>query len=393
MGGLTFLQVKNAKPGRHADGKGLYLLVGPTACKSWVLRVQVGGKRRDYGLGSLDSLSITQARDRAREWRAIAKAGRNPSKDFKAAQVVVPTFEEAARHYHEETKGSWKNAKHADQWINTLTSYAFPLIGKLPVDAIDAPEIESVLVPIWLSKAETARRVRQRIGTVLDYSKAKGWRPTDAPMRNVNTLLKALKQPRRGNFAAMPYKDVPAFMSKLSDGDQSMGRLALRFLILTAARSGEVRGTIWSEVDLENALWTVPAERMKMGEEHQVPLCSGALAILEEAKRHSTGKPGAVIFPGLKRQPLSDMTLSKVLRSNGGGAYTVHGFRSAFRDWCAETGINNDWAESALAHTVPNRVEAAYRRTKFLDQRKELMDRWGTYCIGSEKSYPQPDAG
>jgi integrase len=304
--------------------------------------------------------------------------------------VVVPTFEEAARHYHEETKGSWKNPKHADQWINTLTSYAFPLIGKLPVDAVDAREIEAVLVPIWLSKAETARRVRQRIGTVLDYSKAKGWRPTDAPMRNVNTLLKALKQPRKGSFAAMPYKDVPAFMAKLAGGDQSMGRLALRFLVLTAARSGEVRGATWSEVDFENALWTVPAERMKMGEEHQVPLCSRALAILEEVKRQSTGKPDAVIFPGLKRQPLSDMTLSKVLKSNGGGAYTVHGFRSAFRDWCAETGINNDWAESALAHTVPNRVEAAYRRTKFLDQRRDLMNWWGTFCIGGEKTYPQP---
>lgn len=381
MGELTYLQVKNAKPGRHADGKGLYLLVGPTGCKSWVLRVQVGGKRTDYGLGSLDRLSITQARDRAREWRAIAKAGRNPSEEYKRANVVVPTFESAARQYHEATKGSWKNPKHADQWINTLISYAFPEIGNLSVDAIDASAIKTVLDPIWVTKAETARRVRQRIGTVLDYAKAKGWRATDAPMRNLNTLLRALKQPRKGNFAAMPYKDVPAFMAKLEDGDQSMGRLALRFLILTAARSGEVRGATWSEIDFEQALWTVPAERMKMGEEHQVPLSSAAVAILEEAKTHFTGKPDAVIFPGLKRQPLSDMTLSKVLKTNGGEAYTVHGFRSAFRDWCAETGINNDWAESALAHSIPNRVEAAYRRTKFLEQRRGLMSNWTDYAI------------
>lgn len=209
------------------------------------------------------------------------------------------------------------------------------------------------------------------------------------PYADLNTLLKALKQPRKGNFAAMPYKHVPAFMAKLEDGDQFMGRLALRFLILTAARSGEVRGATWSEIDFEQALWTVPAERMKMGEEHQVPLSSAAVAILEEAKAHFTGKPDAVIFPGLKRQPLSDMTLSKVLKTNGGEAYTVHGFRSAFRDWCAETGINNDWAESALAHSVPNRIEAAYRRTKFLDQRTNLMWAWSTFCAGNRKSYPQ----
>jgi integrase len=380
VGELTFLQVKNAKPGRLADGKGLYLLVGPTGCKSWVLRVQVAGKRRDYGLGSLDSLSITQARDRAKEWRALAKAGRDPSMDFKRATAIVLTFEEAARHFHKETKGSWKNPKHADQWINTLESYAFPSIGKLTVDAVDASEIQSLLIPIWQTKGETARRVRQRIATVLDYAKAKGWRPTDAPMRAVNTLLKALKQPRKGNFAAMPYKDVPGFMAKLSDSDKSVGRLALRFLVLTAARSGEVRGATWCEINLDAALWTVLAERMKMKEEHQVPLSPAALGILKEVMAHSDGKPDAVVFPGLKRQPLSDMTLSKVLKGHGGEAYTVHGFRSAFRDWCAETGVNNNLAESALAHAVTNRVEAAYRRTKFLDQRVGLMNEWARFC-------------
>lgn len=376
---LTALHIKNAKPGRYADGKGLYLLASPTGGKSWVLRIQVAGKRRDYGLGSLDLVSLSEAREKAVEWRKVAKAGRNPSEEAKRLNAVMPTFEEAARAYHDSTKGSWKSGKHTDQWLNTLASYAFPLIGKLSVDRIDAAEIQSVLIPIWQSKPETARRVRQRIGTVLDYSKAIGWRQHDAPMRAVNTLLKAIKQPKRGNFAAMHYREVPTFMAKLAAGGPTPGRLALQFLILTAARSGEVRGARWNEIDEDAALWTVPAERMKMGHEHRVPLSPSALAILKEAKQHSACKPDALLFAGLKRQPLSDMTLSKVLKDNGGQGFTVHGFRSAFRDWCAESGVNNDWAEAALAHTVSNRVEAAYRRTKFLDQRKGLMDSWGEF--------------
>lgn len=292
----------------------------------------------------------------------------------------MPTFKEAAEAYHESRKASWKSGKHADQWINTLRTYAYPVLGKLTVDRIDAPEIQSVLIPIWQSKAETAVRVRQRIATVLDHCKAMGWRDIEAPMRAVNTLLKGLKQPKKGNFAAMPYKEVPAFMAKLEAKQPTAGGLALQFLILTAARSGEVRGATWSEIDFERALWTIPAERMKMGRAHQVPLPPGAMAVLKAAKGELLIQPDRIIFAGLKRQPLSDMTLSKALKSNGGDGYTVHGFRSSFRDWCAESGFNNDWAESALAHSVPNRVEAAYRRTKFLDQRRGLMTEWSEFC-------------
>lgn len=384
MGKLAPFQVMNAKPGRHPDGDGLYLLVSPTGTKSWVLRVQVDGKRRDFGLGAFGlkgkGITLSEAREEAAKWRKVAKAGGNPSVDRKRERAQGKTFKEAALDFHASTKRSWKNAKHADQWINTLKTYVFPKIGNIAADKIEAADIQNVLLPIWQSKAETARRVRQRIGTVLDYCQAKGWRQNDAPMRAVNTLMKAHKQPRKGNFPAMPYRDVPAFIGKLAAGNQTAGRMALQFAILTASRSGEVRGATWGEVDLDNALWTIPGDRMKMGEEHVVPLSSAAKAILTQAAAFFPTRADSLIFPGLKRNALSDMTLSKALRANGGADYTVHGFRSSFRDWCAECGFSNDWAEAALAHSVPNRVEAAYRRTKFLEQRVSLMAEWADYC-------------
>jgi len=380
---LTALQTKNAKPGRHADGNGLYLLVSPAGSKSWVLRIQVDGRRRDFGLGALKEVSLAEAREKAQEWRKLAKEGHNPSAEARRQKASQTTFEDAARTFYEERKGSWKSAKHGQQWINTLEAYAFPALGKLSVDRIDADDIAQVLLPIWQSKAETARRVRQRIGSVLDYSKAKGWRQTEAPMRAVNTLLRGIRQPKAKSFAAMPYKDVPAFMARLGQGSATLGRLALQFLILTAARSGEVRGAVWGEIDEDRRLWTIPANRMKMDQEHQVPLTEVALAILRQAKAHSLLRPGDLVFPGQRHRPLSDMTLGKVLKSNGGEGFTVHGFRSSFRDWAAEEGYSNDWAEAALAHTVTNRVEAAYRRTKFLRQREDLMANWAIFCTSS----------
>lgn len=379
MAKLTQFAIKHASPGRHSDGNGLYLLVSPTGTKSWVLRIQVDGRRRDFGLGSLSLVGLHEAREKALKWRRLAKDGIDPSVETKGQKSTVPTFEDAALTYHESVRSSWKNPKHRSQWINTLRTYAFPVIGKLPVDQIDAAEIKTTLIPIWQSKAETARRVRQRIRAVLDYSCAMGWRGSDAPMRAVNTLLKPLKQPKRGHFAAMPITEVPPFVERLEASRPSAGRLALMFLILTAARSGEVRGARWSEIDRKRSLWIVPAERMKMGREHIVPLSSQALKILEKAEPLASNDDG-LIFPGLRRRPLSDMTLGKVLKDNGGTGLTVHGFRSTFRDWAAETGYNNDWAEAALAHAVSNRVEAAYRRTQFVDQRKAMMQKWADYC-------------
>jgi integrase len=382
---LSAIGIRNAKPGRHADGKGLYLLVKPSGSKSWVLRVQVGGRRRDYGLGSLDLVSLTEARDRALEYRKAAKSGLDPSLERRKAQQSIPTFEEAARQYHEAVKGSWRNGKHADQWLSTLKAHAFPTIGATRVDHIDAPIIQSVLLPIWLTLPETARRVRQRITSVLDFSHGQGWRATETPRNAINTLMKRIKQPRRGGgFAAMPYADLPAFMGALRADSPTVGRLALQFLVLTAARSGEVRGARWDEIDLDKAQWNIPAARMKAGEAHSVPLTAAAVEVLQKVREVTTVRHGQPIFPGLKGQPLSDATLAKVLRVAGGRAYTVHGMRSAFRDWLAEqTAFPGDWAEAALAHTLPNKVEAAYKRTKFLEQRRKLMAAWADYLAMS----------
>lgn len=285
---------------------------------------------------------------------------------------------------HGEHEKAWKNGKHQKQWIATLTTYAFPKIGDLTVDKIEGPAIREVLIPIWLSKPETARRVRQRIGTVLDWACAKGFRATEAPMRSLSKGLP--RQPKKdGHFAAMPYADVPAFVEKLGERE-SVGRLALEALILTATRSGEFRGATRAELDLEAALWTIPAARMKMGKVHVVPLSQPAVAVFERAQRYKA-RISDLVFPGQDvKKPLSDMTLLKILRDME-LMVTVHGFRSAFRDWVAEqTDYSGEVAEAALAHTVSNKVEAAYRRTDFLDKRRLLMRDWAAFC----KRVPAP---
>lgn len=383
MAKLTAIEVKNAKAGRHCDGKDLYLLVKPSGAKSWVLRIQVDGKRRDYGLGPVDIVSLQEAREKALEGRKLAKAGLDPSLEWKKAREVMPTFEQAARRYYETVKNGWRNGKHVAQWLSTLETYAFPQIGRRPVDQIDAAAIQSVLLSIWLEKPETARRVKQRIGAVLDFAHGQGWRPTEAPMRAISKGL-----PRQGgkvrHLAAMPYAEVPAFMNEIALLSPTAGRLALQFAVLTAARSGEVRGASWKEIDWDRAQWNIPADRMKAGEAHSIPLSKAALRILKQAQDLPQDERTDLVFPGLRGQPLSDMTLTKALKAAVGAGQTVHGFRSTFRDWVAEqTKFPGDWAEAALAHTLPNKVEAAYRRTKFLDQRRKLMDAWASYVSGS----------
>jgi integrase len=384
MGQLTALQIKNAKPGRYADGHGLYLLVKPTGTKSWILRVQVEGRRRDYGLGPLHLLSLSEAREKALDGLKLAKAGLDPSVEWKRSTRSVPTFEEAARRYHDQTLQGWKNPKHGAQWLATMEKYAFPFIGNLRVDRTDAGDIAAALIPIWLEVPETARRVRQRIATVLNNARAQGWRSTEAPMHAVKSLLGGLRQPKKGNFPAMPYHLLPLFMQKLVDQDSSTGRLALRFLILTAARSGEVRGATFAEVDPAQLQWNVPAERMKSREPHSVPLSATAMRIVEEASRFGAASRNGLLFPGLRGKPMSDMTLAKAFKAAGGEGYTVHGLRSSFRDWAAEqTSYPGEIAEAALAHTQANRVEAAYRRTKYLEQRRKLMADWETFLLSA----------
>lgn len=344
-----------------------------------------GRKAPRLGLGSVDVLSLVEAREKAAEGRKLAKAGHDPSFEWRKARETIPTFKQVACRYHDIVKSGWKNGKHRAQWLATLEQHAFPLIGGTRVDLVDATAVQSVLLPIWLKVPETARRVRQRIGAVLDFAHGQGWRAAEAPMRAVSKGLP--RQPRKdGHFAAMPYSHVPVLMAKLQATEPSVGRLALQLTILTAARSGEVRGAVWEEFDLDAAVWVIPGGRTKAGQEHHIPLSKPAINILREVQGLITGPPGEPVFPGVRRKPLSDATMAKALRVAGGADYTVHGFRSAFRDWVAEMmpTVPGDVAESALAHSIPNRTEAAYRRAKYFDQRKSLMAAWADYLGGKD---------
>ncbi len=374
---------KEKKPGRYADGGGLYLHVRPEGSRAWVLRVQVNGRRRDFGLGSVDLLTLAEAREKATEGRKLAKQGVDPSIHWRRGLDQIPSFEKAARDYHASVKDGWRNPKHAAQWISTLEQYAFPVFGSRPVDQIDAPLIWSALGPIWLDKPETARRVRQRIGSVLDYAKAHDWRETEAPMRALGMIVS--RQPKRkGRFEAMPYEDVPALMQKLEAAGDTMGRLALRLAILTAARSGTVRQATWDEFDLEAKLWHVPGEHMKNNEPHTYTLSDAAVAVLNAASGFVEGRSGELVFKGLRGKALSDMTLTKALRDAGVAKFTVHGFRSSFKDWAREKcpSVPDDVSESALAHVLPNKVKAAYQRTTFLEMRRQLLDTWADFLAG-----------
>jgi integrase len=380
MAKLTATKVKHAKPGRHADGLGLYLLVSESRAKSWVLRVQVHGRRRDIGLGSIAELELEEARDRARELRKIAKSGRDPIAARESVKVTVPTFEAAAEACHKEGPPRRWQKRHADAFVASLKQHAFPKLGRLLVDSIDENSIVAVLAPLWHEKPAAARKVRQRIRTVLDFAKMSGWRPTGAPTISPRASLG--KQPRSGNFAAMPYADVPAFVAELRSKPVSAGRLALLLTILTAARSGEVRNARWSQIDLEARTWTRPAAVMKSGAAHVVTLSPAAVAILETAKPLRT-LSSDLVFSGTRGQPLTDMALLKIVKAEA-GPFTVHGFRAAFRTWAAEQmpTIPEAVAEAALAHSVPDAVVRAYQRANFIELRRKLLDAWGAFVGG-----------
>ena len=380
MGKLSVVQIKNLKePGRYSDGEGLILRLTAPGRGNWVLRIQSNGRRHDVGLGSLNDIGLAEAREFARRLRKDAKAGTNILVERKKEREAVPTFKVAAESVHKEHKAGWKNGKHQKQWLATLERYAFPKIGMDLVSDIEGPAIRDVLAPIWLTKPETARRVRQRIAAVLDWAYAKGYRSSEAPIRS---LAKGLpRQPKkRGHFEAMPYEEVPDFIAELRNG-VSVGRLALEFLILTAARSGEVRGCAWAEIDLKGRIWTIPAERMKVGKPHVVPLCDAALDTLARVSLFRSPVSDLVFQGQNPRNMLSDMTLLKILRDRDLGV-TIHGFRSSFRDWAAENSdLPGEVAEAALAHTIQNKVEAAYRRTSYLEKRKILMTDWMEFCM------------
>lgn len=383
-GKLTKNLVRTLGPGRHGDGNGLYLVVDTSGARRWIVRVTVKGHRNrqgkplrtDFGLGGAELVTLNQARERALEYRRMAKQGINPRYN---TQKEMPCFEEIAQQVHLERLPTWKNPKHGQQWINTLIEYAFPKIGRLPVSDVRQPEVLQVLLPIWTEKHETAKRVAQRIKTVLDVAKSKGFYTGENP---VNTIRDAQVLPRVKHkvqhHKAMHWKDVPAFYADLSTRS-AMAAKALMFTCLTASRTSEVLKARWEEFDFNEMLWTIPSERMKAGEEHRVPLTPQMVAILEPLKTLRS----EAVFEGQKRhKPLSNMAMLMLLRRMNIQGITVHGFRSTFRDWAAERpDVSREVAEMSLAHKVGSDVERAYARSDLLEKRRHLMSQWCSFVV------------
>lgn len=393
---LSALAVSRASaPGYYGDGAGLYLQVSKSGTKSWIFRFTIAGRQREMGLGPLHTISLAQAREKAQACRASLLDGIDPLDARNATKLEIAleraktvTFDHCAKEYIAAHSSSWKNRKHVVQWERSLANYASPTIGNLPVASIDTALVMKVLQPIWQTKTETATRVRSRIENILDWATVSKFRVGENPARWRGHLENLLAEPRKvakvEHYAALPWQEIGGFMVELREREGSAAR-AVEFAILTAARSGEVRGAKWSEVDLDAAVWTVPAERMKAGREHRVPLSTAAVDLLK-------GMPdlGEHVFPGQRgNAPLSDMSLTAVLRRMDRKDITVHGFRSTFRDWCAESVGNSfprEVCEHALAHSLPDKVEAAYRRGDLIEKRKVLMQVWADYCAKPAKS-------
>jgi integrase len=377
---LTAVRVRAlSKPGRYADGNGLYLVVDPSGAKRWLLRTVVHGRRRDLGLGSLRLVSLAEAREKAFALRKIARGGGDPVADHKL-RAATPSFADAARAAHNDLRPGWKNEKHAAQWLNTLSTYALPFIGHKKVGQIETPDVLRVLAPIWLGKPETARRVRQRIGSVLDWAKAAGYRSGENPVAGVGKGLPKQAEPTK-HHATLPFDDVPAFIESLQQSEASEpSKLGFEFLILTAGRTGEVLEACWSEI--KDGIWTVPAERMKTRREHRVPLSPRCRQILKQAEKLKDGGP--YLFPGTSiGQPMSNMVFLMILRRMS-ISVTAHGFRSAFRDWAAEqTNYPREVCEAALAHAIEDKTEAAYRRGDLFAKRRKLMDDWSEFAVSA----------
>jgi integrase len=366
------------KPGRHADGDGLYLVVAKGGSKQWVFLFRFGGRLREMGLGGISGVSLADARKAAEVCRAKVARCINPI-DARQRELFVPNFGECADEFLAGMSGQWRNDKHRKQWKMTLTEYTAS-IRSMPVNMIETADVLRVLKPIWQRTPETASRLRGRIERVLDAARAKGYRSGENPARwrgHLDTLLPARQKLTKGHHAAMPYSDVPAFIALLRER-QGVAALALEFLILTAARSGEVLGAKWSEIDIDRRIWTVPRNRMKTAVEHRAPLSSRAMTIIEQMAKVRTS---AYVFAGDREgRPLSSMALGMVLRQMQ-VLVTVHGFRSAFRDWCGEvTSFPREVAEAALAHVVGDATERAYRRGDALEKRRKLMEAWASYC-------------
>lgn len=378
---LSARKADTAGPGRHSDGRGLFLYVKPSGARSWVLRYQVQGRRRDLGLGPYPDVSLAMARDRAMEARRLIAEGEDPI--AKKQQAKPKTFREAALELIESKRPGWKNAKHAAQWTATLDAYVFPKIGAVQVAKIKTADVISTLTPIWTEKPETANRVRQRIEAVIDYASALGIRTGDNPARWRGHLDHLLPKPKKvravKHHPALPHSQIADFMADLAQREGVAAR-ALAFTILTAARSGETRGMTWGEVDLDAKVWTIPAGRMKAAKEHRVPLTDSTLPLLGQCPE---GTPDDALIFGSEAKPgkpISDMSMTAVLRRMERTDITVHGFRSTFRDWAGETtGFPREVIEAALAHGIKDKAEAAYARSDLFDKRRKLMEAWASY--------------
>lgn len=376
---LTAQFVKTVKdPGKYFDGHGLFLRVQPNGQRQWVQRITIRGKRCELGLGNPSLLSLAEARETALANRKLAVSGGDPMRAKKEAEAVL-TFEDAARKVHALHLPTWRNAKHGAQFLSTLETYTFPRIGALKVGEVTTSDVLAVLTPIWTAKPETAARVRQRIGTVMKWAIAQGWRQ-DNPAQSIAEALpkrdKSLQQHRK----ALTYAEVADCLKVVQASGAGLStKLAMEFLVLTATRSGEARGATWAEIDLgASPCWTIPASRMKAKRDHRIPLATRAVEILTQAKGLTDGE--GLVFPGTKAgKPLSDMTLSKLVKELGFDA-DVHGFRTSFRTWAQErTNFPREVAEAALAHTIKDKAEAAYARSDMFDKRRKMMEAWGAY--------------
>lgn len=388
---LSALQLKKKlAPGLYGDGLNLWLQVTPQGNRSWLFRYYRGGKARAMGLGPVHSVSLAEAREKALEARKLLLAGGDPIEarekalaEARANAARSITFQTAAERYIAAHRAGWKNPKHGEQWTATLASYAYPIVGDLPVAAVEVGHVMRVLEPIWSTKTETATRVRGRMEKIISWATARGYRSGDNPARwlgHLDQLLPPRSRVRKvTHFAAMQYGAVPTYMRVLAE-TPGVAAMALRFTILTAARTGDTIGASWDEIDAHAALWVIPASRMKAQREHRVPLAAPVLEILASVPRFH-GLP--YVFPGARQgRPLSSMAMLETVRQRHPGL-TVHGFRSAFRDWAAEcTPHPSEVAEMALAHVVKDKTEAAYRRGALLEKRRALMNDWASFCCG-----------
>ena len=370
------------KPGRHSDGGGLHLSVSKAGGKAWCYMWVRNSRRREMGLGGFPGVTLLMARERAQHARELVANNKDPI--LERRKLVVVTFGEAADHLVEALKQDWSSDKHRQQWKRTVQHYCEP-IRKIPVGEIETGDVIRVLKPIWTTKEETARRLRSRIERVLDYASAHNWRDGENPARwngHLKDILPKRDKSKIKNFAAMPYEQLPDFLTKLSLV-YTVPALALEFTILTVARTNETLGAKWSEFDFDEGVWTIPAERMKSKQVHRVPLSDTVLGILRKAELY---RKLEYVFPGTKKgKPLSNMSMAMLLRRLYPEKCTVHGFRSTFRDWCGDqTNFPREIAEAALAHKVGNKVEQAYRRRDAIEKRRELMIAWDFYC-GNER--------